>query len=239
VSPPARTARTPPVVFDDAAWAGDMRRATVAGRRVAVAARARYESDGVAIRQLRGLRSGRTGRYPAGTMREGVRPHRTGRTEWSSRSAAAGTARSGSPISHSDYGIRNETHDSRRYTRLHTDGCTHRPKPEVAALRLEQLAELGDHPRASHRAAASVCKFSDVDGARHVGVPVAKKDRVRRCFHRPGELDWRRCGGSYASTEGRRGERLRAVHAHRPGAESGTSEPQSTYPIGVPSASAR
>lgn len=53
MSPPGRPATTPPVVFDDAAWVEDMRRATVAGRRIAMAARAAYESAGVPIGELR------------------------------------------------------------------------------------------------------------------------------------------------------------------------------------------
>jgi hypothetical protein len=53
VPQPGRPATTPPVVFDDAAWAEDMRRATVAGRRIAMAGRAAYESTGVPIGELR------------------------------------------------------------------------------------------------------------------------------------------------------------------------------------------
>lgn len=48
-----RSARTPPVSFDDAAWVEDMTRATTAGRRVAMAARAEYESSGVPFDELR------------------------------------------------------------------------------------------------------------------------------------------------------------------------------------------
>jgi hypothetical protein len=48
-----RTARTPPVVFDDATWVEDMKRATAAGRRAAMGARAENESAGVPIDELR------------------------------------------------------------------------------------------------------------------------------------------------------------------------------------------
>ncbi len=48
-----RSARTPPVAFDDAAWVEDMTRATTAGRRAAMAARAEYESSGVPLEELR------------------------------------------------------------------------------------------------------------------------------------------------------------------------------------------
>jgi hypothetical protein len=53
VPQPAPRARTPPVVFDDMAWIEDMHRASVAGRRIAMAARAEYESAGVPIAELR------------------------------------------------------------------------------------------------------------------------------------------------------------------------------------------
>jgi hypothetical protein len=49
----ARPARTPPVVFDDAAWEEDIRRASGAGRRIAEDARAEFERDGVAIEELK------------------------------------------------------------------------------------------------------------------------------------------------------------------------------------------
>jgi hypothetical protein len=68
-------------------------------------------------------------------------------------------------------------YNSRPYTRSHTDGCRPRPKREVAALRVEQLAELGDHPRASHRATEGVRKFADVDGARDIRVPMTEEKR--------------------------------------------------------------
>jgi len=48
-----RPARTSPVVFDSGFWNEDMRRATSAGRRVALAARAEYETAGVAFDELR------------------------------------------------------------------------------------------------------------------------------------------------------------------------------------------
>lgn len=64
---PGRPATTPPVVFDDAAWVEDMRRATVAGRRIAMAARAAYESAGVPIGELRACDP----EGPGGTQLEG------------------------------------------------------------------------------------------------------------------------------------------------------------------------
>ncbi len=48
-----RPANSPPVVFDDAAWAEDLARASAAGREVAEAARRQYEQDGVALGELR------------------------------------------------------------------------------------------------------------------------------------------------------------------------------------------
>jgi hypothetical protein len=48
-----RTGRTPPVVFDDAVWAEDLRRASATARRSASAARALYESGGVPFAELR------------------------------------------------------------------------------------------------------------------------------------------------------------------------------------------
>jgi hypothetical protein len=53
VSQPARPARTPPVAFDDAAWAEDMRRSTIGARRIAMPARAEYESSGAPIAEPR------------------------------------------------------------------------------------------------------------------------------------------------------------------------------------------
>lgn len=50
---PRRTGRTPPVTFDDAAWAEDMKRASATARRSATAARAQYESGGVPLAELR------------------------------------------------------------------------------------------------------------------------------------------------------------------------------------------
>lgn len=47
-----RPARTPPVVFDDEAWAEDMNRATDAGRMAAQAARQEFESRGAPIGEL-------------------------------------------------------------------------------------------------------------------------------------------------------------------------------------------
>lgn len=49
----SRPARTPPVVFDDAAWAEDILRASAAARAVAADARGTFEEDGVAIDQLK------------------------------------------------------------------------------------------------------------------------------------------------------------------------------------------
>jgi hypothetical protein len=49
----SRPARTPPVVFDDAAWAEDMLRASAAARAVAERARDDFEQSGVAIDQLK------------------------------------------------------------------------------------------------------------------------------------------------------------------------------------------
>ena len=48
-----RPANSPPVVFDDAAWAEDLARATAAGREVADAARREYEMSGVPLQELR------------------------------------------------------------------------------------------------------------------------------------------------------------------------------------------
>ena len=50
---PRRTGRTPPVVFDDAAWAEDMKRASVTARRSEMTTRAEYESKGVPFVELR------------------------------------------------------------------------------------------------------------------------------------------------------------------------------------------
>jgi hypothetical protein len=49
----SRPARTPPVVFDEAAWAEDMLRASAAARAVAEHARGSFEESGVAIDQLK------------------------------------------------------------------------------------------------------------------------------------------------------------------------------------------
>lgn len=48
-----RPARTPPVVFDEAAWAEDMLRASATGRSVAHQAREEFESRGVLIDRLK------------------------------------------------------------------------------------------------------------------------------------------------------------------------------------------
>lgn len=50
---PERPARTPPVIFGTAAWAEDVLRASAAAQRVAEAARADYERDGVPVADLR------------------------------------------------------------------------------------------------------------------------------------------------------------------------------------------
>jgi hypothetical protein len=49
----SRPTRTPPVVFDDAAWAEDMLGASAAARGVAEDARGTFEEDRVAIDQLK------------------------------------------------------------------------------------------------------------------------------------------------------------------------------------------
>jgi hypothetical protein len=49
----SRPARTPPVVFDDAAWAEDMLRASAGARAVAEDARGAFKENGVPIDQLR------------------------------------------------------------------------------------------------------------------------------------------------------------------------------------------
>jgi hypothetical protein len=48
-----RPARTPPVVFDDTAWAEDLLRASATARRVATEARGEFEIRGVPIAQLK------------------------------------------------------------------------------------------------------------------------------------------------------------------------------------------
>jgi hypothetical protein len=48
-----RPANSPPVLFDDPAWAQDMSRATAAAREVGEAARREYETHGVPLDQLR------------------------------------------------------------------------------------------------------------------------------------------------------------------------------------------
>jgi hypothetical protein len=142
-----------------------------------MAAQAGYESDGVPIDELRACDP----EGPGGTQLERCMkvyvpapsgPHgmvfRIGRR----RDGKLGLA-------YLAFGLRHPARDARQpwYTMSHADGCTRRLKPELSALRLKQLAELGDHPGASHRAAASVCKFADVDGAHDVGVAVAEKER--------------------------------------------------------------
>ena len=47
-----RPPRTPPVVFDEAAWAADLLRASATGRPVATAARNEFETNGVPIEHL-------------------------------------------------------------------------------------------------------------------------------------------------------------------------------------------
>lgn len=72
-------ARTPPVIFDEAAWAQDMLRASAPGRDVAHQAREEFESRGVLIDRLRACEpEGDDGPQPR--LREGVptgveRPH--------------------------------------------------------------------------------------------------------------------------------------------------------------------
>jgi hypothetical protein len=48
-----RPALTPPVVFDDTAWAEDLLRASATARRVATEARGEFETKGVPIAQLK------------------------------------------------------------------------------------------------------------------------------------------------------------------------------------------
>lgn len=48
-----RPAVTPPVVFDEAAWAADLLRASASARRVATEARDQFETNGVPIDQLK------------------------------------------------------------------------------------------------------------------------------------------------------------------------------------------
>jgi hypothetical protein len=54
VPPVRRPARTPPVLFDDAAWAEDLAGATERGREVALAARDEFELHGAPLAHLRG-----------------------------------------------------------------------------------------------------------------------------------------------------------------------------------------
>jgi hypothetical protein len=54
VPPIRRPARTPPVVFDDAAWAEDLARTPERGREVALAARDEFELHGAPLAHLRG-----------------------------------------------------------------------------------------------------------------------------------------------------------------------------------------
>ena len=51
--PSRRSGMTPPIVFDDAAWATDIRRASREARRIAERTRAVYERDGVPVAELR------------------------------------------------------------------------------------------------------------------------------------------------------------------------------------------
>jgi hypothetical protein len=53
VPPVRRPARTPPVVFDDAAWAEDLAAASERGREVAIAVRDEFELHGAPLAQLR------------------------------------------------------------------------------------------------------------------------------------------------------------------------------------------
>jgi hypothetical protein len=54
VPPIRRPARTPPVVFDDAAWAEDLARTPERGHEVALAARDEFELHGAPLANVRG-----------------------------------------------------------------------------------------------------------------------------------------------------------------------------------------
>lgn len=80
-----RPAVTPPVVFDDAAWAEDLLRASGTARRVATEARGEFEINGVLIAQLKACE-------PEGPEVRGYRSasrsicrRPTGHTAWCSR----------------------------------------------------------------------------------------------------------------------------------------------------------
>ena len=141
---PSRPARTPPVVFDDAAlWAEDMIRASAAARDVAGAARRAFEADGVPIDHLRpARRKARTA--PAAPLRQGL-PAGTGwsRTAWCwTSTGVARRLRAG--LLAFGFGTPAETFVSRRCTKSRTDGCNWDPR--TGRLRLQDLAELREHP---------------------------------------------------------------------------------------------
>ena len=159
--PQRRPAMTPPVVFDEAAWAEDLLRASATARRVATEARGEFDTNGVPIAQLKACDpEGPEGTQlphclkvylPAPDGPHGMVFEMSG----SAVDCGSCTARSGC-------GTQAPRCDSRR-----------RP----GDLRLEQFAELRDHARAPHRPPASVRKFAYVDSASDVRVAVPEKER--------------------------------------------------------------
>lgn len=170
----ARPARTPAVVFDDAAWAEDMLRASTAARASLTTHPERSQRE-VSRPPAQGMRSEEPSWHRATALREGLPAAAGWSTQHALRNQRASRAGFACCTSRSAYGIRPAICVSRRCTRSPTDGCI--PGPRSRRLRLQDLAELREHPRTPHRAAPSVRQLPDVHRAGHVRVTMAEEKR--------------------------------------------------------------
>jgi hypothetical protein len=145
-------------VFDDAAWADDMSRATEAARTVAQNACEEFEADGVRVGELRACDS----EGPAGTQLQTCvkvyLPAPVGPHGMVFEIVCEASSRLGLTYVGSGCDTRRSSHGSRRSTRSHTDGSTGRQSadpPDYERNSSANSASIRDRRMDRRRASAS------------------------------------------------------------------------------------